>query len=220
MAYNRISNQNTKQATKKIDTSILGRYMADGTVHICKVTGVEVRAIGNADTVNSFMLTLENTFGETHRQNVFMWDSDDGGLSPILKSLISTAVKHPAEVQRIATDLEDFDWTILDTLVGANIQVELARSKGYRTLNTVGGLEATDSTGKAIGKYQSLKELKDDMKSRGMKRSVTYVYKFSRIGRKDVTATKTCEKSTKGTNSTKPVGTKRTGQVPTSRKMW
>ena len=100
MAYNRLSDKRTKQATKNIDTPILGKYMATDTSHECKITGVEVRAVGNGDTVNSFRLLLENTFGETHSQNVFIWDTGTNEISKLLKSLVSTTMTHPTEVQR------------------------------------------------------------------------------------------------------------------------
>ena len=157
--------------------------MSEGT-HESVVDSIEVRAVGNADTVNSALIKFKNGFGEMHAENIFLWSLTHEDLSFQLKKLVSCAVSLPSQVVEILEELNDREWTTLDQLVGCRVGIDLEKSYGYRIIRSASGFDAT-LDGIPLGSYSTLNELKQAMETAGVKQSYTQIKDYYRIGERN-----------------------------------
>ena len=217
--YNRRSNKRA-DITKQIDNNMLGRYMNEGP-HTATIQSVSVVYKPESDTVNSFTMDLENSFGETHRENVFLWSMSEEDISIQLKQLLASSMETPRQIYDMTSAINDFDWSVLDQLVGKEVGVNLNRSSGYRVSRSGEGYSAVGtSSGEIYGTYESVSELRSDMKDRDIPRSYVRVNEYYRTGEQNETNKRQSfrdfasrKPQPTGTNSTGNVGEKRARPV-------
>ena len=226
MAYKRLANRDTTTVSKSLEDGLYGSFMGVGT-HLCKIKEINTRAIGNDDTVNSINVLFENSFGEIHRENIFFWSMRTEDISFSLKKLLAAAVTDPAELIEIADSMNDFEWTILDKIVGRTIRITIDKTDGYTIVRAPTEYKAI-LDGRTVGSNKCMNTLKKNMENQGIERSYFKITEFNREKKPNENKKKhnffdscpTDDRAKKPDSSVGNVDTTRRGQIPASKKFF